>query len=170
MDFNTIGKGSTFYILREGEETPVLEIGTVKEKTAKPPVMQYGMNNQAPLIDITVTVDGSDRVVPELPVNVEIAQRGKETYTGSSECIFQAIDGMIARSRTNLERATYDRTVLVEGEKMKELINPRYAETKQQARTIKDLQERVDSQDRKLDQILGFMKDLSSPSNRKKSD
>lgn len=170
MDFNTIGKGSTFYILREGDDAPVLEIGTVKEKTAKPLQMQYGINNQQPMLDITVTIDGSDRVIPDLPVNIEIAQRGKETYTGSSECVFQAIDGMMARSKANLDRAPYDKRVLAEGEKMKELINPRYAETKQQARVIKDLQERVDSQDKKLDQILGFVKDLSSPSNRKKSD
>ena len=170
MDFNTIGKGSTFYILRETlEEAPVLEIGTVKEKTVKPLPMQYGIGNSTPMLDITVTVDGVDRVIPDLPVNIEIAQRGKETYTGSSDCIFQAIDGMMQRSQSNLDRASYDKNVLMEGEKMKERINPRYAETKQQARTIKDLQERVDSQDKKLDQILELMQDMT-PANRKKSD
>jgi hypothetical protein len=168
MDFNTIGKGSTFYILRETDETPVLEIGTVKEKTSKPMSMQYGVNNSAPLLDITVTVDGTDRVIPDLPVNIEIAQRGRETYTGSGECLFQAIDGMMARSKANLARAGYDQRVLEVGEQMKERINPGYAETKQQARTIKDLQARVDSQDKKLDQILGFMQDLNS--SKKKPD
>lgn len=170
MDFNTIGKGSAFYILRETDEVPVLEIGTVKEKTAKQVPIQYGMGNQSPMVDITVTIDGVDRVIPDLPVNIEIAQRGHETYTGSSENIFQAIESMMNRSKANLERAPYDQRVLVEGEKMKERISPRYAETKQQARTIKDLQERVDSQDKKLDRILGFMQELSSPSGKKKSD
>lgn len=160
MDFNTIGKGSTFYILRETDDTPVLEVGVVKEKTVKQPPMQYGINVQQ-LVDITVTVDGTDRLIPGLPLNIEIAQRGKETYTGSSDCILQAIDGMMQRSKLNLDRASYDRRVLAEGEKMKELINPNYAEAKRQARTIKDLQERADAQDKKLDQILGFMRDLS---------
>lgn len=166
MDFNTIGKGSTFYILRESDNEPVLEIGTIKEKTAKP--FQYGMNSTQPVLDITVTIDGTDKVIPDLPANIEIAQRGKETYTGSSDGIFKAVEAMMQRSKANLDRAPYDRCVLEKGERMKELINPSYAESKQQARIVKDLQERVDSQDKKLDQILGFMKDLSAPSSSRK--
>lgn len=165
MDFNTIGKGSMFYILREADDEPVLEIGTIKEKTVKP--FQYGMTGTQPMLDITVTIDGSDRVIPDLPANIEIAQRGKETYTGSSDGIFKAIEGMIQRSKANIDRIPYDKRVLEKGEKMKETISPDYAENKRQARTIMDLQERVDSQDKKLDQILGFMRDLSAPSKRK---
>ena len=167
MDFNTLGKGSTFYILREGnggKDTPVLEIGTIKEKMVKPQ-MQYGLN--APqMLNITVTVDGSDRVIPDIPSNIEIAQRGKETYTGNLNGILQAIDNMMARSQANLDNHDYDRMVLNVGEKMKERLNPRYAAEKERDRTIEELVNHRKETDSKLDQILAFMRDLTSPSKK----
>lgn len=167
MDFNTLGKGSTFYILREGNggnSTPVLEIGTIKEKTIKPQ-MQYGLNSTQ-LLNITVTVDGSDRVIPDIPSNIEIAQRGKETYTGNLNGILQAIDNMMARSQANLDNRDYDESVLRIGEKMKEKLNPRYAAEKERDRTIEELVNHRKETDSKLDQILAFMKDLTSPSKK----
>lgn len=167
MDFNTIGKGSTFYILREGnggKETPVLEIGTIKEKMVKPQ-MQYGIGTPQ-MLNITVTVDGSDRVIPDIPSNIEIAQRGKETYTGNLNGILQAIDNMMARSQANLDNHDYDKMVLHVGEKMKERLNPRYAAEKERDRTIEELVNHRKETDSKLDQILAFMKDMASPSKK----
>lgn len=166
MDFNTLGRGSAFYILREGnggDSSPVLEIGTVKEKMAQP--MQYGLNAPQKL-NITVTIDGNDRVIPDLPANIEIAQRGKETYTGNLNGILQSIDSMMARSQANLDNRGYDERVIVVGEKMKEKLSPRYAEEKERDRIIKELVEHRKETDSKLDQILGFMKDLSGPSKK----
>ena len=90
MDFQSLGAGSPFYILRKGDK-PVLEQGVVKEKTAPQPKYQQqtpgvynGMGMQH-VTSITVTVNGNDRVIPDVPVNVEIAARGNETFTGSRE-------------------------------------------------------------------------------------
>lgn len=174
MDFNNLGTGSPFYILtkREGQK-PVLEIGTVKEKVLQQPQYQLqavpnalnGMGGQQ-MVRIVATVGGSDRVIPDVPVNVEIAAKGDETYTGSTQAMMQAVDTMMQKSKSELEREQYNHMVLSEGEKMMETLNPRYAEEKQRDRTIQELVEHRKETDSKLDQILKFMKDLASPSKK----
>ena len=54
--------------------------------------------------------------------------------------------------------------MLAKGEKVKEDIDPQYAENKRLSRITAELQQRADKQDEKLDQILAFVKDLATPS------
>lgn len=165
MDFNSLGQGSPFYILRKIKgEKPVLEIGVVKGKTN--PTSNYnaqampgafaGMNHPY-VASFTVGINGSDRVIPDIPVNLEMAARGNETYSSSKEGILQAVDNMVQESKTNIANHPYDEMCIVEGEKMVETLNPRYAEEKAQARTIVDLQNRVNNQDKKLDEMKTMM-------------
>ena len=51
---------------------------------------------------------------------------------------------------------------------MIEVLNPQYAESKKQARTISDLEKRQAATDAKLDSILSILKKLDSPSQNKK--
>jgi hypothetical protein len=44
-----------------------------------------------------------------------------------------------------------------------EVLNPRYKEEKERDRTIRDLQERQNAQDEKLDQILSKLDDFFAP-------
>lgn len=168
MDFNSLGNGNPFYVLKKGER-PVLEVGVVKGKTS--PRAQYqtqtqglmtGMNFQQ-VIDVTVTINGSDRVIPNLPTNVEIAALGNETFSGSREAMLQAVDAMLQTSKKAIEQVPYHKSVVVESEKMLEVLNPRYAEEKKQARTINDLEKRQADTDKKLDAILGILQKLDSP-------
>jgi len=164
MDFNSLGQGSPFYILRRTDSKPVLEVGTVKSKTMPQPMYQAqavptafnGLNAQQ-VISITVTVDNKDEVFPSVPVNVEIAERGKDTFTGSREAMLQAVDAMMQASKKALGEKNYHENVLTEGEKMLETLNPRYAEEKNQARTMAELQNRVNDQDKKLDDMKALM-------------
>ena len=175
MDFNSLGQGSPFYILtkREGQK-PVLEIGTVKEKILQQPQYQFqavpsaisGMGAQQQLVRIVASIGGGERVIPDIPVNVEIAAKGDETYTGSTQAMMQAVDAMMQTSKAEIERDAYNHMVMAEGEKMMETLNPRYAEEKQRDRTIRELVEHRKETDSKLDQILKFMKDLASPSRK----
>lgn len=164
MDFNSLGQGSPFYILRRTDSKPLLEVGTVKSKTIPQPLYQgqavpgafNGLNAQQ-VINITVTVDGKDEVFPSVPVNVEIAERGKDTFSGSREAMLQAVDAMMQSSKKALGEKSYHENVLTEGEKMLETLNPRYAEEKNQARTMVELQTRVNNQDKKLDEMKTLM-------------
>lgn len=174
MDFNSLGTGSSFYIhtKREGQK-PLLEVGTVKEKVAQQPQYQLqalpnamnGMGAQQ-LLRFIVTVNGSEKVIPDVPANLEIAAKGNETYSCSPQAMMQVIDTMMQSSKGELSREAYNKMVIEEGERQMELLNPRYAEEKKRDRTIQELVEHRKETDSKLDQILKFMRDLASPSKK----
>ena len=165
---NSLGIGNPFYVLRRGEK-PVLEVGVVKSKsqprakfpTQTPNIMQ-GMQLQQ-VIDVTATISGKDEVFSDIPVNVEIAARGNDTFSGSREAMLQAVDAMLQTSRKAIDQIPYHKGVIAESEKMLEVLNPQYAENKKQARTISDLERRQADTDKKLDTILGILQKLDSP-------
>lgn len=168
MDFNSLCSGNPFYVLRKGEK-PVLEVGVVKQKSQ--PRAQYpthttnimaGMQMQQ-VIDVIATINGRDENFSSLPLNVEIAERGNETFSGSREAMLQAVDAMLQTSKKAIEQVPYHNGVIAESEKMLEILNPRYAEEKRQARTINDLEERQKTTEKKLDDILGILRKLDSP-------
>ena len=172
MDFNSLGNGNPFYILRQGEK-PILEVGTVKSKTqphvkfpTSTPNIMTGLPNQQ-VLDVTATINGKDETFSDLPINVEIAQRGTVTFSGSREAMLQAVDAMLQTSKKAIEQVSYHKSVISESEKMLETLNPRYADEKKQARAIKDLQERQNNTDQKLDSILSILKKLDEPATRK---
>ena len=166
MDFNSLGNGSPFYVLRQGEK-PILEVGVVKQKsqprakfpTQTPNIMQ-GMQMQQ-VLDVVATISGKDETFTDVPVNVEIAMKGNTTFSGSREAMIQAVDTMLQTSKKALEQIPYHKNVIAESEKMMETLNPQYAENKQQARTIKDLQERQNAQDKKLDDIYSLLQKIA---------
>jgi len=169
MDFNSLTEGNPFYILRKGEK-PMLDVGVVKSKSqprAKyqmqtPGVMNGLLAQQQQVIDIMVTVNGKDEQFAELPLNIEIASRGDNTFSGSREAMLQAVDSMLQTSKKAIEQVPYHKAVIAESEKMLETLNPRYAEEKRQARTINDLKSRQDATDKKLDEILDILQKLNS--------
>lgn len=168
MDFNSLGNGNPFYVLRKGEK-PILEVGIVKSKSqsrakfpTQTPNVMAGMALQQ-VIDIVATINGRDETFSEIPINVEIAARGNDTFSGSREAMLQAVDAMLQTSKKAIEQVPYHKSVVSESEKMLEVLNPRYAEEKKQARTIKSLEERQTATDAKLDSILSILRKLDAP-------
>lgn len=176
MDFNSLGNGNPFYVLRKGEK-PLLEVGIVKSKTqprakfpTQTPNVMAGMQVQQ-VIDVIATINGKDETFSEIPVNVEIAARGNDTFSGSREAMLQAVDAMLQTSKKAIEQVPYHKSVIAESEKMMEILNPQYAENKQNARTIKSLQERQQAQDAQLaemkkqnTEILAILRQLNGGS------
>lgn len=168
MDIQSLTNGSPFYVLKKGE-CPKLEVGIVKSKSnprpqyqTSTPSLMNGMNFQQ-VVDLTVTINGNDRVINNIPLNVEIAAMGNETFSGSREAMLQAVDSMLQTSKKALEQISWHKNTIVEAEKMLEVLNPRYAEEKKQAKTINDLEKRQAATDAKLDSILAILKKLDSP-------
>ena len=167
MDFNSLANGNPFYVLKKGEK-PALEVGVVKSKTqprakfpTQTPNIMSGVQMQQ-VIDIVATINGRDETFNDIPINVEIAARGNDTFSGSREAMLQAVDAMLQTSKKAIEQVSYHKTVITESEKMLEILNPRYAEEKKQARTIKNLEERQAATDAKLDSILAILQKLES--------
>ena len=118
------------------------------------------------VIDVTATVNGKDETYNDIPVGVEIAQKGNVTFSGSREAMLQAVDAMLQTSNKAIEQVPYHKSVMAEGEKMLEILNPRYAEEKRQSRTITELEKRQNATDQKLDSILAILQKLDSPSTK----
>lgn len=174
MDFSSLGNGNPFYVLRKGEK-PILEVGVVKSKTqprakwpTQNPNVMAGLQVQQ-VIDVVATINGKDETFSEIPINVEIAQRGNDTFTGSREAMLQAVDSMLQTSKKAIEQIPYHKVVISETEKMLEVLNPQYAENKKQSRTISDLERRQADTDKKLDTILTILQKLDSPPSSTKS-
>jgi hypothetical protein len=158
MDFNSISNGNPFYVLRKGEK-PTLEVGVVKSKSqprakfpTQTPNIMTGMQMQQ-VIDVVVTLNGKDETFADIPLNVEIAARGNDTFSGSREAMLQAVDAMLQTSKKALEQVGYHKSVIAETEKMLEVLNPQYAENKQNARVIQSLQEKQKAQDEQLKEL-----------------
>lgn len=158
MDFNSLGNGNPFYILRRGEK-PILEVGVVKSKSqphakfpTQTPNIMTGVQMQQ-VIDVVATVNGKDETFSDIPINIEIAARGNDTFSGSREAMLQAVDAMLQTSKKAIEQVPYHKCVIAESEKMLEVLNPQYAENKQNARVIQSLQEKQKAQDTQLAEL-----------------
>ena len=180
MDFQSLGSGNPFYVLRKGEK-PVLEVGVVKAKSqpraqypTQTPNLGVGLQMQQ-VVDVTATINGKDETFSSLPINVEIAQRGNDTFSGSREAMLQAVDAMLQTSKKAIEETPYHKSVVAESEKMLEVLNPRYANEKRQARTIQVLEEKQKQTEQKLavleaqnSEMLGILRQLNGESAPKK--
>ena len=158
MDFNSLVNGNPIYVLRRGEK-PILEVGIVKSKTqprakfpTQTPNIMTGMQMQQ-VVDVVATINGKDETFNEVPINVEIAARGNDTFSGSREAMLQAVDAMLQTSKKAIEQVPYHKSVISETEKMLEVLNPQYAENKQNARVIQSLQEKQKAQDAQLAEL-----------------
>ena len=168
MEFGNLGNGSPFYILTQAKgQKPTLEVGIVKEKALLQPQYQLqavpgamsGITQQQN-VRVVVTINGNDRIIPDIPANVEIAQKGDVLYTGSQQAIIQAIDKMIQVSKGEIEREAYNRVVIETGKEMMAVVNPQYAASVQQEKSIKDLQARQDEQGKMLENIYSLLQKM----------
>lgn len=158
MDFQSLSNGNPFYVLRRGEK-PVLEVGVVKSKSqpkakfpTQTPNLMAGMQVQQ-VVDIIATMGGKDETFADIPINVEIAARGNDTFSGSREAMLQAVDAMLQTSKKAIEQVPFHKSVVIEAEKMMEVLNPQYAENKQNARVIQSLQEKQKAQETQLAEL-----------------
>lgn len=175
MDFNALSAGQPVYVIQKSEK-PVLQVGVVKSKsdpkspyqTQTPNILNglAAMNTQNHVVDLVVTINGADVPFSNVPVSAETTSynNGQTFLSCSREATLQAVDAMIDASKKAIEQVPYHESVLSEGEKMIETLNPRYKEEKDRDRTIRELVEHRKETDSKLDQILSFMRDLSGPS------
>ena len=116
------------------------------------PNIGVGMQIQQ-VVDIVATINGKDETFSNLPINVEIAQKGNDTFSGSREAMLQAVDAMLQTSKKAIEQVPYHKSVISESEKMLEVLNPQYAENKQNARVIQSLQEKQKAQEQQLSEL-----------------
>jgi hypothetical protein len=159
MDFNSLGENSPVYVVRK--KPFQFLTGTLKSKVSKQPSNPYMPQAAQQPIDVIISVGGSDETIPSVPTGMEVVEYKGSYYSTTADGAQQAISGLMQVGRDGIDNQPYFNSLITEGEKALEDINPQYAEGKRQARVVKELQERQDAQDRKLDKILAFMQDLT---------
>lgn len=137
MNFSELQPGANFYVISTNGGLQVA-VGTVKGKSAPYWPVPNPMNSQ--LIDLTVNIGGQDRLVPGLPINLEVAGRDPEIYTGSRDVAERIIDEKTSEADKIIQNLPYYQKVKADGPKCKEIIRPEYAATRKQAETIESLQ------------------------------
>ena len=137
INFSELQPGANFYVISTSNGLSVA-VGTVKGKTAPYWPMNNSMNSQ--LVDVTINIGGQDRLVPGLPINLEVAGRDPEIYTGNRETAERIIDEKMSEADKIIQNVAYYQKVKQDGPKCKEIINPGYAQTRRQAETIESLQ------------------------------
>lgn len=148
--FSELQPGANFYIISTNGGLQVA-VGTVKGKTAPYWPMNNPMNSQ--LVDVTINIGGQDRLVPGLPINLEVAGRDPEIYTGNRETAERIIDEKTSEADKIIQNLPYYQKVKADGPKCKEIINPGYAQTRRQAETIEQLQARLAATEGKLSEM-----------------
>ena len=159
MDLYSLGENSLVHIIHKKPFEYLT--GTLKSKSTKQPQISYIPQTTPQPMDIVVNVNGNDVVVPGVKQGMEVVEYRDSFYSATSEGIQQVIANLMQVANNGIAEQPYLRSVLEKGEKYMEQINPQYAEGKKQARTIQELQKRVDKQDVKLDEILTFVRDLT---------
>lgn len=150
MDFNSLQPNSFIYVLRT-KPTPTLQIGKVKNRTnqkSKPPKGSNGLSyygsNGILVEDFTVNFDGKDEIFTEVPLTADISQTDDEaTFLAvSNSTMATVVQHLISQSKKALSEDSirYHETMVSEGEKIYETLNPQYADEKRQAKTIADLE------------------------------
>lgn len=136
-NFSDLQVGANFYIISTNNGLGV-SVGTVRGKTAPYwPMPANGMNTQ--LVDLTININGQDRVVPGLPINLDVAGRDPEIYIGNRETAERIIDEKVSEASKILQNLNYYKKLTQDGPLCKEAINPGYAEARRQVETIENL-------------------------------
>ena len=159
MDFNSLGENSQIHIIRKKPFEHI--VGTLKSKT--PQIAPAYLTNPQSPINLIVSVDGKDETVNGVPPQVNVVQLGNSFYATDNDGVLQAVDSMMQMAKDGLESKPYFEDVLAKGEKIKESLNPQYAENKRLSRVTAELQQRADKQDEKLDKILDILNDFTTP-------
>lgn len=167
MDFKSLKSGNAIYIIHRGEE-PKLQIAEVTGFTEPHFPVQNQLaalgSNLKQVVDITAKI--GEEVVPlnNLPADEshETYNKGAQFVAASQDVALQEVDRMMAESRLALSKVDYHKAVLVEGEKMLETLNPKYAEEKAQKQDIADLKDKVNGFADKIDDMMRMMSDLQA--------
>ena len=148
MDFKSLQPGQPIYIIYKND-TPHLVVAEVVSRNEP----HYNVNNPSAVIGtnlkqvVDITAKNGEEVIPlgNLAADDQTAtyNNGAQFIGASQEAALREVDSMMAESRQVLDKVEYHQSVLAEGEKMLEVLNPQYKEAKAQKQDIADLRDQM---------------------------
>jgi len=168
MDFKSLQPGNPVYIIYRNDK-PRLVVAEVVNRNEP----HYNVNNPTAAIGtnlkqvVDITAKNGEEVIPlgNLTADNETAtyNNGAQFIGGSQEATLREVDRMMAESRQVLDKVDYHQSVLAEGEKMLEVLNPQYKEAKAQKQDIADLR---DQMGQLVKMVSDLQKSLKSEKNK----
>lgn len=133
-----------------------MKTGTVKTVSAP----RY--TTTAPLsliVDVKVTVDGSDVDFKGIPANTSIANFGASgvIVSESKEAMITEVDNMLQSSKQILDSIDYHKQVVASYSDIMKQLNPAVAKEQQRDEAITNLSKRVDDMQNGLDKIINIL-------------
>jgi uncharacterized coiled-coil protein SlyX len=148
MDFKSLQPGQSVYIIYKNDN-PRLVVAEVVSRNEP----HFNVNNPTAAIGtnlkqvVDITAKNGEDVIPlgNLTADAETAtyNQGAQFIGASSESTLREVDRMMAESRAVLDKVDYHQSVLAEGEKMLEVLNPQYKEAKAQKQDIAELRDQM---------------------------
>jgi len=148
MDFKSLQPGNPVYIIHRND-VPRLVIAEVVNRNEP----HYNVANPSAAIGtnlkqvVDITAKNGEEVIPlgNLTADLETAtyNNGAQFISASQEAALREVDRMMAESRQVLDKVDYHKSVIAEGEKMLEVLNPQYKEAKAQKQDIADLRDQM---------------------------
>lgn len=148
MDFKSLQPGQPVYIIYRNDK-PRLVVAEVVSRNEP----HFNVNNPTAAIGtnlkqvVDITAKNGEEVIPlgNLTADAETAtyNNGAQFIGASQEAALREVDRMMAESRQVLDKVDYHQSVLAEGEKMLEVLNPQYKEAKAQKQDIADLRDQM---------------------------
>lgn len=158
MDFKSLGENSPVYVVRK--KPFQFLTGTLKSKVTKQPSNPYLPQTAQQPIDIIINVGGVDETLPNVQIGMEVVEFKGSYYSTTTDGAQQAISGLMQIGRDGIDNQPYFKSLLSEGEKALESINPQYAEGKRQARTIEELVKHKETTDAQLKDLATQNKEM----------
>lgn len=148
MDFKSLQPGNPVYIIYKADK-PHLVVAEVVSRNEP----HYNVANPSAAIGtnlkqvVDITAKNGEEVIPlgNLTADMETNtyNNGAQFIAASQEAALREVDRMMAESRQLLDKVDYHQSVLAEGEKMLEVLNPQYKEAKAQKQDIADLRDQM---------------------------
>lgn len=144
MDFKSLQPGNPVYIIYKSDK-PHLVVAEVVSRNEP----HFNVSNPSAAIGtnlkqvVDITAKNGEEIIPlgNLTADMETNtyNNGAQFIAASQEAALREVDRMMAESRQVLDKVEYHQSVLAEGEKMLEVLNPQYKEAKAQKQDIADL-------------------------------
>lgn len=138
--FSNLRTNSQIYILHR-DTTPYIEIGqVVSVSQIRPKYQNNYLSPQEQVVDIVVSINGSNTTLQGLPANLDVADQG--TLNGSlfistsRDAMNSEINSMRQKSLDILNSVEQHKKTIQDCEVLLQRLNPEFAEQKQQKQEI----------------------------------
>lgn len=151
--FQTLRQNSQLYILDKSKME--LNIGRVSSITQPIPKFPTNfMQNQEMVLDLTVTVDGSDLSYQRVPSNLDVADFGNIIIATNKNAMNAEIDNIKQRSLSIINSYNDNKKIVQECDKLISKLNPELAEKQAQQADILELKSQMSLMSKSINELM----------------